>query len=72
MIMIIHEAECMKECAEPFVGLPQAIQEEVAVLVGMEDRLFPVAARAHMIECPGELDPPRAGHGKSLSVFLHR
>lgn len=57
MVMVGHKAIDMDDHAELFVGLPQAFEKEVKIIIGTKHDLLLVASRENVIERAGILDP---------------
>jgi hypothetical protein len=57
MIVVLHEGIGMDDDAEALVRFPQAVQEEVSVIVRDEYGLLSISPGGHVIKRSGEFDP---------------
>jgi hypothetical protein len=57
MVMVLHEAIDMDDDAEALMRFPQAVQEEVSIIVRDEYGLLSISPGGHVIKRSGEFDP---------------
>jgi hypothetical protein len=67
VIVIGHEAVGVANPIVAFINVLESIQEVLAVLVILKDRLLFVPAGGYMIDCAGIFYAERAGHDETLA-----
>ena len=66
VVVVAHQAVGQHLRIEAVRRLRQHGQQSVPVVISIEDRLAPIAARSHVIDGTGKLDAQWAGHGPTI------